>query len=223
MQLSSRTLDVLKNFSVINQALVIRPGNVLRTRDVSRTMFAEAKVPETFEQVLAVHNLSALLGTLNLLKGDAPELSFTREHINVKSGRQKVKFVLAEESLLKSVAAPAQTPPFPEPRVKFKLPADELQTLLKAMSVLSLEDVLIEADSSGRVTIKGVDKNTQSKNVYESVLDGATEGDKDIAVMIPRKNIAVMPGDYTVGLHEQVVSFESDDVKYWVGAAAPKK
>ena len=48
MKLSKRTLDILKNFSVINPSLYVENGNKLYTISNSMTVIAEAKIEETF-------------------------------------------------------------------------------------------------------------------------------------------------------------------------------
>ena len=52
MKLSNETLTVLKNFAGINQSILVRKGNKLRTMSVMKTVLAEAVVNEEFEKEL---------------------------------------------------------------------------------------------------------------------------------------------------------------------------
>ena len=44
MKISKQTFDVLKNFSEINENLLIKPGNNLQTISVMKNVLAEATV-----------------------------------------------------------------------------------------------------------------------------------------------------------------------------------
>ena len=44
MQLSDTTLDILRNYSAINQNLLIEPGNVIKTVNESRTILSTATI-----------------------------------------------------------------------------------------------------------------------------------------------------------------------------------
>ena len=49
MKLSENTVEVLKNFSSINQGLVVKPGKVLRTISANKAILAEAHIDEEFK------------------------------------------------------------------------------------------------------------------------------------------------------------------------------
>ena len=48
MKLSSHTTSVLKNFSTINQNLVIKEGNTITTMSAMKNIVAIATIPEVF-------------------------------------------------------------------------------------------------------------------------------------------------------------------------------
>ena len=79
MKLSEKTLQVLKNFSNINQSILIRPGNVIKSVTELKTIFARAEVPETFEQEFAIYDLPQFLGTISLFSD--PELDFHEKYV----------------------------------------------------------------------------------------------------------------------------------------------
>ena len=58
MKLSNETLTVLKNFAGINQSILVRKGNKLRTMSVMKTVLAEATVNEEFEKEFAIYDLN---------------------------------------------------------------------------------------------------------------------------------------------------------------------
>ena len=54
MKISKQTFEVLKNFSEINENLLIKPGTKLQTISVMKNVLAEATVEETFEKEFAI-------------------------------------------------------------------------------------------------------------------------------------------------------------------------
>ena len=54
MKLSNETVTVLKNFSTINQNLVIKPGNSINTMSAMKNIVAKAIVTEDFPQAFAI-------------------------------------------------------------------------------------------------------------------------------------------------------------------------
>ena len=82
MKLSGETVDVLKNFSNINQNILIKEGTHLRTMSTMKNILAEAPVKETFPRDFGIYDLNELLGVLTLVN-DA-ELEFDSEsHLTV--------------------------------------------------------------------------------------------------------------------------------------------
>ena len=75
MKLSNYTTSVLKNFSTINQNLVIKEGNTITTMSAMKNIVAKAEVEETFPQQIAIYDLNEFLGALSLFT--SPVLDFS--------------------------------------------------------------------------------------------------------------------------------------------------
>ena len=58
MKLSDDTVQVLKNFSGINQSLQFKSGNTLKTISPLKTIFVEATVGESFPKEFALYDLN---------------------------------------------------------------------------------------------------------------------------------------------------------------------
>ena len=68
MNLSSDTLSVLKNFSDINQNLLIKPGNKVQTISTMKNILAEAEISEKFESEFAIYDLPEFLRSVELFE-----------------------------------------------------------------------------------------------------------------------------------------------------------
>ena len=74
MKLSDKTLSVLKNFSTINQSILFKQGNKLRTISVMKNILAEANISEEIPKDFGIYDLSQFLNGLSLHQ--SPELDF---------------------------------------------------------------------------------------------------------------------------------------------------
>ena len=89
MKLSDATLDVLKNFSTVNQNILEKEGSKLRTMSTMKNILAEAEVTEAFPQDFGIYDLNEFLGVLTLVK-DA-DLDFSRDKFgNLTGSRTKI-------------------------------------------------------------------------------------------------------------------------------------
>ena len=66
MKLSDSTLTVLKNFAGINNSILVKEGNQLRTISVAKNILAEADIPEDFPRDVAIYDLNQFLNGLSL-------------------------------------------------------------------------------------------------------------------------------------------------------------
>jgi len=90
MKLSDKTLSVLKNFSTINQSILFKQGNKLRTISVMKNILAEANISEEIPKDFGIYDLSQFLNGLSLHQN--PELDFGNDgHVVIK----KVECVLS--------------------------------------------------------------------------------------------------------------------------------
>jgi hypothetical protein len=74
MKLSDKTISVLKNFSSINQSILFKEGNKLRTISVMKNILAEATISEEFSKDFGIYDLNQFLNGLSLHQ--SPELDF---------------------------------------------------------------------------------------------------------------------------------------------------
>lgn len=215
MKLSENTRNILDNLSSINPSIIFRPGNIIWSGDSEKpTIFCRANVEETFDKQVGIYNLKKFLGVLSLFEGE-PDLTFEDDsHVVISNGKQKIKYVLADQSLIKT--SPAKNPNAPEPVESFGLTANDLSTTLKASSVLGLPNIEFVGNGTD-VQIVARDPKNSSKDDY-SVTIGKT--DKTFSVSIPKVSFKLMNVDYTVYVHPDYVKLESPAVTYWLARQA---
>ena len=69
MHLSQETVSILKNFSTINQSLLIKGGKQLRSMSIMKNVLSEAEIIEDFDREVAIYDLSQFLNCLSLIPG----------------------------------------------------------------------------------------------------------------------------------------------------------
>ena len=58
MKLSDKTLSFLKNFSTINQSILFKQGNKIRTISVMKNILAETTITEELPRDFGIYDLS---------------------------------------------------------------------------------------------------------------------------------------------------------------------
>ena len=134
MKLSDSTLAVLKNFAGINNSILVKKGNQLRTISVAKNILAEAEIPEDFPRDVAIYDLNQFLNGLSLHQD--PNLDFTENsHITIKEGRRRVKYFYADPQVI--IAPPEKEINLPTKEVCFQLESNLLRNLLKQQQYIN--------------------------------------------------------------------------------------
>ena len=74
MELSENTLNILRNFSGINQNMLIKQGSAIKTISEARNVVAKADVAEEFLKDFGIYDLNEFIGVMSLV--DNPSLKF---------------------------------------------------------------------------------------------------------------------------------------------------
>ena len=215
MKLSDNTLSLLKNFSSINQSILFKKGNTLRTISVMKNILAEATVTEDFAKDFGVYDLNEFIGVMGLV--DAPSLKFEDDFVIVSdsSGRSKVKYFYAAEETLTS---PSKDVTMPEPDVKFVLDNDTLNKLKKAASTLGHNEVSIKAEN-GVLSLSVVENQNSTSNAFSIDIDGEFKQDAVFNFIINISNIKILAGDYDVEISSKLITqfkHKGLGVTYWI-------
>ena len=200
MNLSTNTLNVLKNFATINPNIVFKPGQKLKTISESKTILASAEIVEDFPQEFGVYDLNEFLSVLNLI--DNPTLEFEDKAVLVKGGGQKIRYFFSESAIL---TTPQKDIQMPEPELGVNIEEDVLSQIRKAAAVLGHTELAITG-SNGVITASVLDTRDSTSNLFEIELDkdNACKNAFNFVVSIP--NLKLLPGDYFVSISSKLIS-----------------
>ena len=192
MKLSEKTINLLENFSSINQSILVKKGSKLRTISVMKNILAEAEVDENFDRDFGIYDLPQFLNGVNLMKD--PDLDLKNEtYMIIREGKStRVKFAFADPDCI--VSPPEKGVTLPSSDVTFELDSVQLGKLLKASSVYQLPD-LSAVGNGEEVTLVVSDRKNDNSNEY-TLKVGKT--DKVFEFNFKIENIKLIPGSYDV-------------------------
>ena len=228
MNLSSNTLNLLKNFAGINVNLLLeKESTVITTVSPSKTVLCSATVPEKIPVEFGIYDLNEFLGALSIF--DSPEIDFDEMYCTISEStdkRKKLKYYASEKKNLKT--APVKEIPFDESEIiaTFDLSGDTLKNITRSAALMQLDSIAIGIDDD-RASIGAENKSTgneASNNYSVDISDSIKRGkayDGQLIMHFDKQNINPISGcDFVVTMTKKATKFESVsgspyNVKYW--------
>ena len=212
MNLCDNTLGILKNFAGINNSILVKEGNQLRTISVAKNILAEAEIDEDFPRQFGIYDLNQFLNGLSLHQD--PDLDFSEEsYLTIREGKRRVKYFFADPQVI--VAPPEKEITLPSQDVCFQLDSTALDKLLKAAAVYQLPD-LSAVGEAGVVKLVVRDKKNDTSNEFAVVVG---ETDKNFTFNFKVENIKIIPGAYDVVVSSKLLSKFTNtnfNLKYYI-------
>ena len=210
MKLSNGTINVLKNFSTINQNLVIKEGSDISTMSAMKNIVAKAKVEEDFIKEFAIYDLNEFLSALSLF--EKPDLDFQDDYVVIteEGSAKSLKYWYSDPSV---VTTPTKDITMPSNEVKFDFSSDSLAEITKAASVIGAPDMVLE---KGKLRV--TDKKNTTANDYATELD-VPDSDVDYKFWFKVENLKLLPGSYSVEVSSHKISRFSNssvDIEYFI-------
>ena len=212
MKLSKSTLDILKNFKEINQSILFKQGNSLKTISVMKNILAEATIEEELPKDFGIYDLSQFLNGIDLHQN--PDLDFTNDnHVVIKEGRMRSKYFFADPNCI--VLPPERPMTLPSEDVTFELSTGQLDKLLKAAAIYQLPDLAVVGEN-GVVKIVVRDKKNDTSNDF-SIIVGDTSDVFSFNFKV--ENIKILPGTYEIVVSQKLISrfsSKNHDLTYFI-------
>ena len=212
MKLSDNALAILKNFAGINNSILVKEGNKLRTISVAKNILAEAEIKEEFPRDFAIYDLNQFLNGLSLHQD--PDLDFQQDnYLSIKEGKRRVKYFFADPNVI--IAPPEKDITLPTQDVCFQMDSVTLEKLTKAAAVYQLPDFSVIGEA-GVIKLVVRDKKNDTSNEYAIVVG---ETDVEFTFNFKVENIKIIPGAYDVVVSSKLLSQFTNtqhDLKYYI-------
>ena len=210
MKLSNETVSVLKNFSTINQNLVIKSGSTITTMSAMKNIVAKADVKEEFPQDFAIYDLNEFLSVITFFEN--PELEFKDNFVIVTEEgiSERARYFFSDPSV---VTTPTKPITMPECEVKLNLSSDILDRITRGASIIGAPDLALESG-----TLKATDKKNETANDFQ--MDIEVESDSnDYKFWFKVENLKLIPDSYDVQISSKSISHfknSKGDVEYFI-------
>ena len=207
MKLSDQTIEVLQNFATINQSLLFKKGDKLRTVSPQKTVLAEVTVPDTFNTEFGIYDLSQFLSAMNLI--DEAELNLGETSMNINNGNgEDITYRYADPSMI--VTPPEKSLSLPDTGASFTLSDTILSKVLNAARVLGLPEIIVAGDGTN-ITISAGDSRNSSMNNYSQNI---TTSNSEFEYVFKVDNMKMMMLEYNVEISTKGISkFSTSDGK----------
>ena len=193
MKLSEDTVNVLKNFSAINQSLQFKAGNVLKTISPLRTIFVEATVGENFPQEFAIYDLNKLLAKVSLYK--EAELTFDADKLNISANKKSDYIKYCSPKVI--VVPPEKPISLGEPDCSFSLSQEDLDWMRKSAGISGSPNFVFESDGA---TVTFIATDVKDDAADQSKIEIAAGDGKVFRVVMKVENFKLMDGSYDVSI-----------------------
>jgi hypothetical protein len=196
MKLSSETVEVLKNFSTINQNLLIKEGSDIATMSAMKNIVAKATVTEKFPREFAIYDLNEFLALLSLY--ESPDLDFQDKRVVLSENGRSSRYYYANKN---NVTTPQKDITMPDCEVKFAITDKILADIQRGASIIGAPDLVLE-DSK----LKATNRKSDEANDYEMPVDIETV-DATYQFWFKVDNLKIMPGSYDVQISSKNISY----------------
>lgn len=216
MKFSNDTLTILKNFSQINQSIMFKPGNKVRTIHPQRTVLAEAKITEDITQQAGVYDLSRFIGVLSMASD--PEIDFGSDRFTISSSNGgETSYTYTAENMI--VTPPDKEIKIPNVEATVFVSSRVLDEVTKAANILNLPEISFKAEN-GVIWVSATDSKTPTSDSHKVKIQEGVDC-QDFELIVQRDNLRLLPGDYDVSLSTSgMAHFKSDKVQYWIAVTS---
>ena len=216
MQLSTDTIEVLKNFGKINQGILFKKGNVLKTISSGKNILAQVTIKEDVPNEFGIYDLNKFLSVVSLHK-DTPTFEFSEKEVKIvgNKGRSKIRYRFCEPSSINS--PPEKELVMPSPEVSFTLSDEDFKWVMDAAGALGSPQLAVESDGE-KVTLLTFDSADSSAHTDAlEVSDG--NGDKFRFIFKTEHIAKLLFGGYDVQISSKGISnfkHKTVNLQYWV-------
>ena len=218
MNLSNDTKEVLKNFSSINQNLMVNSGNVIGTMSAMKNIVAKATIPDTFQNEFAIYDLNEFLSALSLFK--KPSLNFSEKSVKLdeEGGGSSLNYFFSDPSI---VTSPKTDITMPSVDVEFTFTQDTFNQIMKASAVLGTPDVEVKGTVGGDINLVVTDRKNDTSNDFSMKV--GENSSSTFSHFFKDENLKLLNGDYKVQVSNKAISHfknVSKDIEYFIALEA---
>lgn len=224
MKFSKKTLDVLSNFSKIENSLMFNPegkGILSAAEKESKGVCAFYDLPEDEKSIptVPIYDVSNFLIVLNEVVGNADyKVEFQEKFMIVSTSTSRLKFHFASEEMIPKPLTRLTVDVAKEIKVRFQLTWANFQKLLKISTALGYTYFKIE-NKTNKILITVYDPKDPTTNTFQLFIGNNETEYEDFSIVVHRDELKMMDGDYQVEIWpgKMIVFRSMEDLKTETG------
>ena len=217
MNLSEQDLQVLTNFSEINQNIYFNKGKTFTTLSTMKNILAEYQSETEIKEEFAIYDLKEFLNFHDLFEN--PNIKLNNNKIILKDKRFTSEYHTADKSI---VVCPKKSIDINDWDYKFCIRRKDLQDYYLARKRVKLPDLSIQ-NNEGYFNFKITDKKNISSNCISFNIDDGdkpTKTNRQFKFNIKCENFdRILVDDYDVCVSVEKITMltnKSNNLKYWI-------
>ena len=184
MNITTDTLSWLKNFSDINQNILVKPRNTIQTISTMKNILQNAEWTEKFDSEFAIYDLPEFLRTVELFEKPALKFNDQMQLYDPQIINNQLNISLLTNQLLLHQQNAIN---MPDQYVSFTLKKDDFARLQRTITTLNLPDVTVVGDKN--IKLVATDKKNKSSNDYSEII---VKTDKKFNAYFKQKNLKII-------------------------------
>lgn len=213
MKISQKTLEILKNFSGINNSIFIKKGSRLAVKSFGNTIVGLTPIEDEFPTDFAVIDMSEFLNVVSSF--DDPEFEFEERCVKISGDNRTVTYYYGSQAYLESANVIPKRDTLPDLNnivAAFTLSEHDLNNIRKTAAILRLERIGI---SKTGVRLFTPNKPTSNEVKFDIPVECQTEDEYQCNIDL----LKMIPDTYSVRIQNgDLVVFErTDGLAYVVG------
>ena len=220
MKISQQTIDIMKNFAAINNAMMFTEPKILKTLSLAENIIGIYDTEETFPK-FQFYNSAPFMSIVNLFGLDTIDFDFTDAGLIIKSGKEnEVRIGYDDEDMIPEIGKLKKASNYKKSAdvdATFELSADQINNIQKAANILGLPDMSIKVKKGNGFIGITDDEDPDSNTMKIKFTKG--KGDAEVNMMV--KNLIILPGDYIISvMDDRMTKFKHKDLPLFYIVAA---
>jgi|TARA_Y100000385_G_C12971475_1_gene584219 hypothetical protein len=214
--MQNETMEVIRNFGTINQNLVFKQGNVLRTVADAKNVLAKAVLDEEFPQDFGIYDVGEFMNVFNLIEDGT--VAYEDKHMHIANTKASINYFYSDIEMLTN--PPEKDLAMPDAEVTFTLTQEILGQLRKAAAALGHKSIHIKESDDGLVALSIADTQNSTSNDFTLSVEGTfNQTGNSVPLSINIDNLKLLPGDYEVEVSSKLISkfvHTDKNLTYWI-------
>lgn len=230
MKLSKKTLNVFKYLSTVYPSILVRKGDVLRTRNTSKTALVKAKIDETFPMDFVIYDIANFLKVANLFT--EPNIAFVGDtksgYMELSEGTAKIRYKFASPELHTNIPPDEDfVPKNVKWSMKVKLDQNEITNIINASKAMSL-DIISFTNDGIKLSNSHFKDFTNFEISYQNSVEYSDDAPEEFSINFATASFNLVDGDYVMesfcGSQNGAKFYQEDDsMVMWLGCLPSSK